>query len=921
MPKSRDNLIILTDKNGIDQNETYNILNCQYNKKRRNYEIIFRSDSDKIYYYRPERVDITQKGKVLAPEDYKISKVGGEFTFFNIKSILKYEGRKDVYYLIEYKSNKGNDIRFYKGSELYITQSSLANPTSKRVFNYLKDIAQLNSLKNPETEEQILAKRYANMSFLSPETALSLYINPSKLRERRGFNGQLIFPFGCNRSQYEATKNAFENQISVIQGPPGTGKTQTILNILANILLQGKTALVVSNNNAAIENVYEKLSDSRYQLSFLSAYLGNSDNKEKFIKQQQDFYPDLKLVKTVDRESFSKIFKNIDVIFRLQEQIAGLRQELSDLDLEYQHFEDYFKGQKVEPLTLHLKSSRKILSLWQDCEAIHKSYTKTNLFFKIKSFFKYGILDWAFYQQDIADLTVNFQNLFYKLKKEELLKKLEEKQAKMISVDGEGHLVRLADESMILLKSVLSQRYPASSKRQHYEVDDLWKNSQQFLKDYPIVLSTTFSSKTSLGGDVIYDYLIMDEASQVDIATGALALSCAKNVVVVGDVHQLSHIVKTGDRKQSEQVFQKYNLSEGYRFTNSFLQSILDVLQDCPQTLLREHYRCHPKIINFCNQKFYDGELIVMTEDQGEENVLRAIRTPKGNHARAHYSQREIDIIKKDIQLNYPINENNTAVITPYRNHANQLNEQIEELDSDTVHKFQGREKDAVILSTVDNVITRFTDNPNLMNVAVSRAKKNLFLVMTGNEQSPDKNISDLLGYIDYHNFEHRESPIYSIFDYLYKQYEQERERFFKKRQKISRYDSENLMWELLNEILKKDGYDSIEIIHTYPVRQIIKEKSWLSEDEKIYISQPNTHVDFALYNHVTKQIVLAVEVDGYKYHKKGSKQFKRDRKKDAIFEKYKIPLVRFKTNGSQEEERLHKVLKEILSSEQGIRE
>lgn len=136
MPKSRDNLIILTDKNGIDQNETYNILNCQYNKKRRNYEIIFRSDSDKIYYYRPERVDITQKGKVLAPEDYKISKVGGEFTFFNIKSILKYEGRKDVYYLIEYKSNKGNDIRFYKGSELYITQSSLANPTSKRVFNY-----------------------------------------------------------------------------------------------------------------------------------------------------------------------------------------------------------------------------------------------------------------------------------------------------------------------------------------------------------------------------------------------------------------------------------------------------------------------------------------------------------------------------------------------------------------------------------------------------------------------------------------------------------------------------------------------------------------------------------------------------------------------------------------------------------------
>lgn len=51
-----------------------------------------------------------------------------------------------------------------------------------------------------------------------------------------------------------------ENQISVIQGPPGTGKTQTILNIIANILMQDKTVQIVSNNNSATENVYDKLS-------------------------------------------------------------------------------------------------------------------------------------------------------------------------------------------------------------------------------------------------------------------------------------------------------------------------------------------------------------------------------------------------------------------------------------------------------------------------------------------------------------------------------------------------------------------------------------------------------------------------------------------------------------------------------------
>ena len=45
------------------------------------------------------------------------------------------------------------------------------------------------------------------------------------------------------------------------------------------------------------------------------------------------------------------------------------------------------------------------------------------------------------------------------------------------------------------------------------------------------------------------------------------------------------------------------------------------------QVMLREHYRCHPKIINFCNQKFYRGELIIMTKDEGEKDVLSVVKT------------------------------------------------------------------------------------------------------------------------------------------------------------------------------------------------------------------------------------------------------------------------------------------------------
>lgn len=86
---------------------------------------------------------------------------------------------------------------------------------------------------------------------------------------------------GPNSSQFTAVESNGE-QISIIEGPPGTGKTQTILNIIANIVKNGKTVAVVSNNNSATENVYEKL--KKYDLDFLCARLGKSSNKLDFIK-------------------------------------------------------------------------------------------------------------------------------------------------------------------------------------------------------------------------------------------------------------------------------------------------------------------------------------------------------------------------------------------------------------------------------------------------------------------------------------------------------------------------------------------------------------------------------------------------------------------------------------------------------------
>lgn len=81
-----------------------------------------------------------------------------------------------------------------------------------------------------------------------------------------------------------------------------------------------------------------------------------------------------------------------------------------------------------------------------------------------------------------------------------------------------------------------------------------------------------------------------------------------------------------------------------------------EVFRDAPVTLLREHYRCHPKIIEFCNKRFYDGELVAMTADHDEKKVLKVVRTAKGNHARGHFNQREIDVIMQEVIPEYACN-------------------------------------------------------------------------------------------------------------------------------------------------------------------------------------------------------------------------------------------------------------------------
>lgn len=842
----------------------------------------------------------------------------------DIREIWKFTHGEKMYFRIVHLNGYVEDDATGK---MHIITSCLSEERAKDTFAYMKDVAEINPLRNEDTGGGLLTGLYDKIDFIDDRTVASCYLNPEKHEPQSLKHDDLIYPFGCNASQKKAVATAFERQLSVIQGPPGTGKTQTILNIIANIVRQGKTVMVVSNNNSATTNVQEKL--EKYGLSFIVAALGSKENKEAFIANQPVVPSecktwDISITNSLRmKRDLHTTLQRLDKMFALQNENAQLLQEQHAIALEWKHF-CMNNGISEDMKLSHYDNSKRIISLWLEYQAMTNNSRPTNWVAKVWTNLKWTWMKWTcryqlhiendFNRADLTQLIRKLQALYYLNRQHEITERIAKIKKELTNYDAKGLTNSLTELSMSLLKDSLSNHYGKNRRTIFSNEKDLGKHGNVLTEQYPVVLSTTFSARSCLFTDKPYDYIIMDEASQVSIETGVLALTCAYNAVIVGDLLQLPNVVTDEDKQKLNVIMKQYNIAEGYDCAkNSFLQSILNVVKDVPKTLLREHYRCHPRIINFCNQKFYGGNLLIMTEDHGEKDVLYAEKTNIGNHCVNHYNQREIDVVKKSVLPKLQDYES-IGIITPYNNQVEAFHRELPELETATIHKYQGREKDAIILSVVDNQISDFTDDANMLNVAVSRAKKKFCLVVTGNGQEKKGNITDLLDYIAYNNCTVTESKLASIFDYLYAQYTEQRMAFLNSHPQISEYASENLTYALLCEIIASDiRYNCLKVLCHIPLRQVVKDTSLMSEEEQKYASNYSTHLDFLLINRVSKQPVLAIETDGYSFHNEETQQHQRDIMKNHILSRYGLPLLRLSTKGSGEREKIVELLTQLL--------
>lgn len=310
---------------------------------------------------------------------------------------------------------------------------------------------------------------------------------------------------------------------------------------------------------------------------------------------------------------------------------------------------------------------------------------------------------------------------------------------------------------------------------------DLRNCTIKFVSNFNAICLTSLSVKNSfLLDENIFDLLVIDEASQCDIASALPMIFRSKSVVIIGDPLQLKHITKVQDYEE------KY-LIEGLKLEKQQLNYVNKSLFDFSFSLankssfesvfLDEHYRCHPHIIEFSNTYFYERKLgqsmkIITSENDFHYGAtgINWINVVGEMHENKNVNIAEVNKcvdLAKSLTTQFP--DASIGIITPFVDQHKAISERLSvdlkvKIKPDTVHRYQGDEKDIIIFTTVvtenspSSKANFINDKDYLLNVALTRAKSSLYIIgnfnycrnlRNDNLRTPLSNLADYVDSLD----------------------------------------------------------------------------------------------------------------------------------------------------------------------------
>jgi hypothetical protein len=557
-----------------------------------------------------------------------------------------------------------------------------------------------------------------------------------------------------NDSQETALASAATAPLTVITGPPGTGKSQTVAAIVADAWLRGQTVLVSSTNNTPIDDV---INHKMLQLDeALILRTGNADKRRELGAWLRE------LVGRVSRRPPEVVTIPLQAASLLRHRAARALEERARVEQAVQATAErrdrapaLVWGEQQPPLhdlvRIQSVAERACRTRWRWLRRRRTAACLARAGIQTPSITAEQVRDWAAAEDSFraAWQALTTMQLAHPV---DTLARFSEAEDMWIAASQATTRARVREqfiagaEALHQLANVLTDELPRR---------EAIGRAMACVSGWATSALSTRPNFACRGGSI--DLVIIDEASQCNLAQVLPLAYRAKRLVIVGDPKQLPPVVTAN----AQELLRSLAAVAGT--THDELATAHLTYEDSAHTafaprhgrdpfLLEEHYRCHPEIIQFCNEQLYDNRLTVLTkigpyheQPRGLEWREVAGRTERGRAGSA-LNRAEAEAIASWV-AECNLLPQSVGVVTPFREQAKLIRRllsqdaraALKDVRVGTAHTFQGGECETVLFSTVLSVdakpgtVAWLEGERNLINVAVSRARKRL--VVFGNRE------------------------------------------------------------------------------------------------------------------------------------------------------------------------------------------
>ena len=622
-----------------------------------------------------------------------------------------------------------------------------------------------------------------------------------------------------NEEQRQAVRKAISSPLTAVTGPPGTGKSQIVVSMIADGYMRGKRVLFTSKNKKAVDVVEARVADLAANPLMIRTgrRAGDRDLRHELAQRlatmlslrplQDDNrkYDELRARYEELQGQESALWAELQTIRDTHERLLSLDKAWASFKKEYTPHEwERLQRVKVLPNSDRLTTALELAD--QHIAASGSLLRRLSLGFsasrdrkRIQSIASEAIAQcpilgprpaddqswqllrtWVVRALSVTEALgaiAGYRNGLAALRelrsRDEVARQLRrvrtnvaDSGAKLVSLFARLAPDRLGPEDRQAVGSFRAlQERLAGDQLGGRAYLQLRRDMARLFRDVSRHITawcvTNLSARSSLPLEPnLFDLLIVDEASQCDIASALPLLYRSKRAVIIGDAQQLRHITNI-ERRRDQQLQAAYDLGGDDQVFTYSQNSLFDLSISCGAieqvNQLQDHYRSHSHIVGFSNRRWYRDSLRIWT-DYGRlkappddrygilwTEVSGAARRPRGGSV---FILAEVEAVVEqvtDLLVNQRF-DGTVGVVTPFRAQANMIRERVAQrvpsdvsnraqLIVDTAHGFQGDERDIILFSPCVSsdlpVGTRnfLKNTENLFNVAITRARSLLHVV------------------------------------------------------------------------------------------------------------------------------------------------------------------------------------------------